>query len=47
MDYFCTAVLNRVTGRVKLMIGLGTKLPHKYVCTYQKGTATVYMLVPG
>ena len=37
----------RVTGRVKLMIGLGTKLPHRYVCTYQRGSATVYMLAPG
>ena len=37
----------RVIGRVKLMTGLGTKLPHKYVCTYQRGSATVYMLAPG
>ena len=37
----------RVTGRVKLMTGLGTKLPHRYVCTYRRGTATVYMLAPG
>ena len=37
----------RVIGRVKLMTGLGTKLPHRYVCTYQRAAATVYMLVPG
>ncbi len=37
----------RVIGRVKLMTGLGTKLPHKYVCTYQRGAATVYILAPG
>ncbi len=37
----------RVIGQVKLMTGLGTKLPHKYVCTYQRGSATVYMLAPG
>ena len=37
----------RVTGRVKLMTGLGTTLPHRYVCTYKWGLAKVSALVPG
>ena len=37
----------RVTGRVKLMTGLGTTLPHRYVCTFQWGLAKVTALVPG
>ena len=37
----------RVTGRVKLMIGLGTKLPHRYVCSFRWGSAEVTALIPG
>ena len=37
----------RVTGRVKLMTGLGTTLPHGYVCTYRWGSAEVTALIPG
>ncbi len=37
----------RVTGRVKLMTGLGTKLPHRYVCSFRWGSAEVTALIPG
>ncbi len=37
----------RVIGRVKLVTGLGTKLPHRYVCTYKWDLAKVLALVPG
>ena len=37
----------RVTGRVKLMTGLGTELPHKYVCSFRWGSAEVTALIPG
>ena len=37
----------RVTGRVKLMTGLGTTLPHRYVCSFRWGSAEVTALIPG
>ncbi len=37
----------RVIGRVKLMTGLGTKLPHRYVCSFRWGSAEVTALIPG